>query len=261
MALFELSDVHFGYGRFPVLENCQAQFEAGDFVGVIGPNGAGKSTLLQLLSGVLRPRQGSVVYRGRPVADYPRREIAREIAIVPQISDSVFPFRVREIVLMGRHPYLSTLAFEGPRDFEIVDQVMDMTGTQHLADKRFNELSGGERQLVLIARALAQQPDVLLLDEPTASLDLHHQRAILQIVNRLNRSENRTVILVSHDINVAALYCKEIAVLHRRKILGRGRPEEILKREMLETLYGQGIDVLDRADGSPLITLRREGTP
>ncbi|MFH0795337.1 MAG: ABC transporter ATP-binding protein [bacterium] len=261
MALFELSNVYFAYNRSPVLESCDAEIEAGAFIGIIGPNGAGKSTLLHLMSGVLRPQRGRVLYRGRPVADYPRRHIAQEIAMVPQLSDSVFPFRVREIVLMGRHPYLSALAFEGKRDFEIVDRVMDITGTQQLADKRFNELSGGERQLVLIARALAQQPEVLLLDEPTASLDLHHQRAILQIVNRLNRQEKRTVILVSHDINVAALYCKEIAVLHGHKIFSRGRPEELLKRELLESLYGQAVEILKRADGLPLVTLRREDTP
>jgi iron complex transport system ATP-binding protein len=179
----------------------------GSFTGLLGPNGCGKTTLLKLMAGVLRPATGTITLEGRALAELPRRMAARHVAVVPQDTHPAFDYTALEIVLMGRHPHLRPMQLEGPDDLAIAYEALHATGTERFADRPFSSLSGGERQRVIIASALAQQPDVLLLDEPTASLDLGYQLEVASLLTRLGRERNVTMVMATHDLNLAASTC------------------------------------------------------
>jgi len=215
----------------------------GDLVGILGPNGSGKTTLLNILSGGLTPRTGSVTLDGRTMTGWSRREIARRLAFVPQDTHAPFDFTVLDIVLMGRFPHLGAFALEGPEDLAIARRALDATGTSAFETRAFSTLSGGEKQRVAIASALAQSPRLLLLDEPTASLDIGHQIEVQTLLDRLNADSGVTMVLSTHDLNLAAALCRRLVLLRDGRVLAAGPTEEVLTRQAVRDLYGVDADV------------------
>lgn len=246
--MLRASDVSFAYPSrrgvpSPVVRGVSASIERGSLTGLLGPNGCGKTTLLKLLAGVLAPDRGSVAIDDRPLTSLTRREIARRVAIVPQETHPAFDYTVMEMVLMGRHPHLGLFQLEGPADVEIARSALASTGTAHLAGRAFMTLSGGEKQRVVIAAALAQSPDVLLLDEPTASLDLHYQLEIAALLAQLNRERSVTMVLATHDLNLAASLCRTLVLLRDGEVLAHGATADVLTADAVRALYGVEADV------------------
>jgi len=237
--------VTFGYraGAPRVVDDVSLTIAAGSMVGILGPNGSGKTTLLKMLSGTLTPSTGQVVFGGRPLAGWPRRDVARRIAMVPQETHAPFDFTVLDIVLMGRFPHLGTFALEGPADLAIAQQALASTGMSAFEGRPFATLSGGEKQRVVIASALAQSPELLLLDEPTASLDLGHQLDVQLLLTRLNRDSGVTMVLSTHDLNLAAALCRELILLRAGRVIAQGPTEDVLTPEAVRALYGVDADV------------------
>jgi len=209
----------------------------------LGPNGCGKTTLLKLIAGVLRPDQGAVALDGRAIDQISRRELARHVALVPQETHPAFDYSVLEMALMGRHPHLGTFQLEGPRDIAIAQESLAATGTAHLAHRPYMTLSGGEKQRVVIAGALAQLPDVLLLDEPTASLDLAYQLEVAALLSRLNRERGVTMVLATHDLNLAASLCDSLVLLRSGRVLAQGPTRDVLTGTLIQQLYDVEADV------------------
>ncbi|MEE4355745.1 MAG: ABC transporter ATP-binding protein [Desulfococcaceae bacterium] len=220
-----------------ILDGLSFSVSRGDFFILIGPNGSGKTTLMRVLAGILKAR-GKLRIQGRSAKNFSRRELARKIAFVPQQISDDFPFTVRETVLMGRSPRMGMLGIESSRDKKTAEQVMEFTSVLHLADRHLNRLSGGELQRVFIARALCQEPEILLLDEPTAFLDLAHQIQIMDLLEKLKKEKNLTVIMVSHDINLAAMYGNCLMMMKQGRIVCMGSPGEVLVFSALEKTYG-----------------------
>ncbi|MFQ5839677.1 MAG: ABC transporter ATP-binding protein [Candidatus Methylomirabilales bacterium] len=256
MKAVEVRDLTFAYpgGSESVLREVSFAVETGGILGVIGPNSAGKTTLLRLLSGLRGPHTGALRLFGQTFEMMARRAVARIVAVVPQEFQVAFPFTVWEVVLMGRYPWMNGFGFERPRDRAQVDAALNETETRGLAHKYLDQLSGGEKQRVLIARALAQEPQLLLLDEPTVHLDLNHQVEVLRLIRALNRQRGLTVLLVSHDLNVAAACCHRLLLLKEGRVMAEGRPEEVMQPEILESTYGCSLWVgRDPATGRPRI--------
>ncbi|MEW6519797.1 MAG: heme ABC transporter ATP-binding protein [Thermodesulfobacteriota bacterium] len=226
------------YGGKTVLRDLSLAISREEFFIIIGPNGAGKSTLLKALTATEKIDSGSITLFGRPLQDYSRRELARLAALVPQTADSNFPFRVADTVLMGRSPHLGMLGMEQKEDYQIARQAMQATDTSHLADRTLNQLSGGERQRVIIARAICQQPGILFLDEPTASLDLAHQVSIMDLLENLRRERKITICMISHDINLAAMYADRLLLIKEGRVVVTGAPGQVLEEKLLEESYG-----------------------
>ena len=231
----------------------------GSLTGLLGPNGCGKTTLLKLLCGVLRPQSGRVLLGHRPLQSMTHRELARQIAVVPQETHPAFDYSVMEMVLMGRHPHLGAFQLEGPADVDAARQALDSTGTAHLADRSYMTLSGGEKQRVVIASALAQATDVLLLDEPTASLDLGYQLDIAALLARLNRECHVTMVLASHDLNLAASLCDRLVVMRNGRVLAHGATKDVLTGDTVRQLYDVDADVEfhDRAGHLTVVPVKR----
>ncbi len=246
-------------GRAFALDGVSFTVERGSLTGLLGPNGCGKTTLLKLIAGVLRPDQGTVALEGRSVADVPRRQLARRVAVVPQETHPAFDYTVLEMVLMGRHPHLGMLQLEGPGDLQIAGEALAATGTAHLAARSYMTLSGGEKQRVVIAGALAQQPDVLILDEPTASLDLAFQLEVAALLSRLNRERGVTMVLATHDLNLAAALCDMLVLIRDGRVLARGAVRDVLTPEMVQQLYGVEADVRfhERSGHMTVVPVRR----
>lgn len=238
MKAIEVTDLAFRYRNGRVLDGISFVVEAGEVLGVIGPNSAGKTTLLRLLSRVLVPESGKVTLFGRDLNALTKREVARTVAVVPQEFQVAFPFTVEQVVAMGRYPHARGIGFETGEDRRAAEQALEETGTRHLAGKYLDQLSGGEKQRVVIARALAQEPRVLLLDEPMAHLDFSHQMEILRLLRRLKAERGLTIILVSHDLNAAAGCSDRLLLLKGGTVLTAGRPEEVMRAEILESAYG-----------------------
>ncbi len=258
MIAIQAQDVSFQYRAGLGLEGVSFAVRPGELVGVVGPNTAGKSTLLRLLSKVLIPQHGLIRIAGRDLAVMSRLAVARQVAVVPQEFQVAFPFSVGEVVLMGRYPHTGGAAW-GPRDRRVAWEAMDIMGIAGLADRPFDELSGGERQLVSIARALAQEPAILLLDEPTAHLDLRHQRVVLETVLTGSSGGQRTTVLVSHDLNLAAERCDRLLLLAEGRVRAFGTPREVMTSDTLELAYGCAVTVEhDPASGRPRL---RNGVP
>jgi iron complex transport system ATP-binding protein len=237
-ALLQADNVLFSYlAGHDVLDDVSIAVQRGSIVGILGPNGSGKTTLLRLLAGVLVPRSGRVTLDGIDVTHFGRRELARRIAVVPQETHATFDFTVLDIVLMGRYPHLGPFELEGAADLAIARDALAATGTADLADRAFATLSGGEKQRVVIAAALAQGSDVLLLDEPTASLDLGYQLDIAALLARLNRERGATIVVSTHDLNLAASFCTELTLLRRGRLLARGAPTDVLTPANVRALY------------------------
>lgn len=252
----DIIDLHHRYTKDPVLRRLRFSVEAGEFFIIIGPNGSGKTTLLKIMAGIAPSTGGEVRIFDRPIERYPAQKRAATIAYVPQTSMPEFPFTVMETVLMGRAPYLGPLGIEGKRDLRIAREALVFTGVDHLADRKINQLSGGEQQRAAIARAICQQPDIILLDEPTAALDLAHQVRIMDLMERLKKEEGITVVMVSHDLNLAAMYGDRLLLLQSGRLAGLGSPHEVLTYRTLEQVYGCTL-LVDRSpiEGCPRITL------
>jgi iron complex transport system ATP-binding protein len=245
--MLRVHDVSFSYsgGRDArlVLDRVSVDVERGTTVGLLGPNGSGKTTLLRIMAGILSPHSGVVHLNAVPVAEFDRRQLAQRIAMVPQETHSTFDFTVLDIVLMGRFAHLGPFALEGPSDLTIARQALVSTGTSAFEDRLFNTLSGGEKQRVVIAGALAQSAELLLLDEPTASLDLGHQLEVQSLLTQLNRDQGVTMVVSTHDLNFAAAMCQTLVLLREGRVLAYGPTRQVLNTESVLSLYGVQADV------------------
>jgi len=241
-------------GRREIIREVSLSVAAGEILAVVGPNGAGKSTLLSLIAGELRPAAGEVELMGRPVSEYRPQPLARVRSILLQTNQVSFPFQVRDVVQMGRNPWSGA----GPDkdDHVVVGLAMEQMGVEALSDRRFNELSGGERARVSLARVLAQDTDVVLLDEPTAALDLHHQDRVMAVVRGL-ANRGRAVIVVVHGLSIAAAYADRIGVLVEGELTALGDVSEVITPEVIGEAYGVVVDVIQSPDGTPLVVPRR----
>ena len=250
--MLHVADVSFAYeagearsrGAGPFrLQDVTLTVARGSLTGLLGPNGCGKTTLLKLMSGVIAPPSGSILLDDVPLRSMARKRLARRIAVVPQETHPAFDYSALEMVLMGRHPHLGAFAIEGPADIAIAREALAATGTAALADRGYMTLSGGEKQRVIIAAALAQSADLLLLDEPTASLDLAYQLEIATLLTRLNRDRGVTLVLATHDLNLAASICTRLVLLRAGTILAEGPTRDVLTAAMVRALYQVDADV------------------
>ena len=262
----------FGYDeRAPVLRDVSVSVAPDALVGILGPNGSGKTTLLRLLAGTRRPQRGSVSLDGQPLPTLSRAARARRMAVVPQETHLAFDYTAGEVAMMGRYPHLGTFEIEGPRDIHVVDEALAATGTLHLKARPFATLSGGEKQRVVIASALAQifrleqdvrlKPEgtgILLLDEPTASLDLGYQLEVVALLARLHAERGVAIVVSTHDLNLAASLCRTLVLLRDGQVLAQGPARDVLTRENISRLYGVEADIIEHASGQRIVVgLRR----
>jgi len=236
--MLKITDLNFSYLDSKVLSDINISVSPAEFVGIIGPNGAGKSTLLKSLLGFLNTPVESIQLNDKALIKYSKKELGKYIAYVPQETEFSFSFTVKEIVKMGRYPYSKGIGFISDKDERIIKDSMQKMEITEFANRNFNELSGGEKQRVVIASALAQQPKILLLDEPTSALDLHHQVDIYKILKTLQKENNLTTIVVTHDINLVAQYCERIILINHGKIIKDGKPDEVLQFKLLQEIFG-----------------------
>ncbi len=229
--------ISYSVGVQTLLDNVRLHAEQGQFVGIIGPNGAGKSTLLRALSGMLRQQDGAVLLEGTDLRSMSSKDVAASMALVPQIAPYTHGFTSFELVLMGRYPHLGRFQIEGSEDNRITRDAMRQTDTERFADRTLDTLSGGERQRVFVSRALAQQPRILLLDEPTSNLDVFHQLKVLDLVRQLV-NDGLTAVAAIHDLHMAARYCDRLVLLSEGRVLAEGTPEEVLTPEAIESAFG-----------------------
>jgi len=251
--VIEAKGLNHSYGDMAVLKDLTLSIQKGEFFIIIGPNGSGKTTLMKVISGIEKYGKGRLEVLGSPIKGYTRKTLARTIAMVPQMVPGDFPFTVTELVLMGRSPHLGILGLEREEDLEIARRAMAFTGVKDLAHRKIDQLSGGERQRVFIARAICQEPWIMLLDEPTASLDLAHQVRVMDLMERLKQEKGITVVMVSHDVNLAAMYGDRLLLLKEGRIVSMGLPEDVLTYKILEEAYGCNLLV----DRSPLGEFQR----
>jgi iron complex transport system ATP-binding protein len=244
----------------PVLRGIDLRLDAGEIVALIGPNGSGKSTLLRTAAGVLRPSAGRVVLNSRDLTTLRPRQIASQVAVVPQDGPMPSGLLVREMVALGRTPYARLLLGPTAQDRLAIDWAMAAAGVSGFAERFVDELSGGERQRVILARALAQEPQLLLLDEPTANLDLHHQVAMLELVRGLTRQRGLAVLAAVHDLQLAALYCDRVVLLQDGQVVSQGPPEVVLTEPLLLQAFGQRVVLAAHpTHGVPLVALVPNG--
>lgn len=235
--MIKANELSFRYGERVILDRFSYSFEKNRFYGIIGPNGTGKSTLLQLIAGVLTPAAGSVSFEGVPLPRIPRKQLAQRIAVLQQGGLPALGFTVREVVAMGRYPYQNWLGSE-KNDFEkLIDDALQLTGLTYLANRTLEQLSGGERQRAALAKVFVQQPDVILLDEPTTYLDIGYQQMIMELVQQWQREKKLLVVAVLHDLNAAALYCDELIALDNGKLLAAGSAKTVLTSAHIAELY------------------------
>lgn len=238
-----MRNVSFSYFNGLVLRDIDLNIADGEMVGVIGPNGCGKTTLLKLACGVLSPVRGEVSLGGISLKKLSRKQVARHVAVVPQYFNIPFAFTVAEVVLLGRTPFVSTISGETRRDHEMSAIALGLAGINHLENRYFNDLSGGERQKVILAMALAQEPKLLLLDEPTTHLDISHQIEILELVKSLNREQGVTVIAAMHDLNLAALFFDRLVLLKEGAVFADGSPREVLTEDTIQDVFSASVKV------------------
>ncbi|MCU0666251.1 MAG: ABC transporter ATP-binding protein [Candidatus Omnitrophica bacterium] len=244
-ALLETFSISGGYGRERIVKNVSLAVGQGDFMGIIGPNGSGKTTFLRLISKALAPAEGQVFLDGLSLESIRFKEFSRKVAFVQQDTQAAFPFSVLEVVLMGRYPYLQKFQGESSLDREIAMRAISMTDTLHLKHKNIGQLSLGERQRVLIAKSLAQQPKLLLLDEPTSHLDIAHQVQIMDLLSRQNQEEGLSIVMVIHDLNLASLYCNKIVLFDQGKIVRQGSAQDVITYQNIESVYKTVVVVYD----------------
>jgi iron complex transport system ATP-binding protein len=252
----EAFSISYDYGIIKAVDDVSVSLGSGEFVGILGPNGSGKTTLLRMLSGASKPQGGTVLLDGEDVHKMGPKAVAKKIAVVPQNGYIPFPFSVFEVVMMGREPHMKRFSGESPEDFRIVSNAMEVAGLTHLAQRSVLDLSYGERQRVIVARALAQEPGILLLDEPTSHLDPGYQIEIMDVFKSLAESRNIGVLAVLHDVNLASQYADRLIVLSKGKKVADGPPEEVITKELLENVYGiKAIIGTHPASGCPQVML------
>lgn len=237
MSLLKIQNLTAGYQDKPVIQDISFTVVPGEIVGIIGPNGAGKTTLFRVLTRLLKPWSGEVRYRGRNIQEMPARELARLVAVLPQNLPLTFPFTVLDFILMGRLPHLGRWEAIQEHDQEIAREIMKLTEIKELASRPITELSGGELQRVLLTQALVQEPELLLLDEPTSHLDIGHQVEIMDLIRQLNKEKKLTILMVLHDLNMAGEYCDRIILLNEGKIHQMGQANEVLTYRNIEAVY------------------------
>ena len=239
----EIRGLSFSYGNAAVLDNANLHVQPGEMLGLVGPNGAGKTTLLRCITGTLRPVRGGAYLDGDDVQGLSPKNRAKRVAMVPQ-NPAVPPgFTALDVVLMGRNPHLGLLQWEGQADLAVARRVMELTDTWRFANRLISTLSGGEKQGVFIARSLAQEPPVLLLDEPTAHLDIRYQPVVLDLIQEIRSTTGVTVLAAMHDLSLAAQYCERIAVLHKGAIYALGEPEEVITKEVVSEVFNTQVSI------------------
>ncbi|MBC8554361.1 MAG: ABC transporter ATP-binding protein [Candidatus Brocadiales bacterium] len=238
-----IEQLYYSYSDTPFIHNLSFDFKAGELFNVVGPNGAGKTTLLYLLGGIIKPKAGQILLDGMPLSSFKRQALARIMTIIPAESNIAFDFTVYDIVSMGRYPYHSPLESLTSHDREIIMEAIEQTGLTKYEHKVFNQLSSGERQRVLIARALAQKTSILLMDEPTVHLDIHYQSDIYRLAKSLAHDKNLSVFMISHDLNYTSMYSDRIMLMHEGRIIKIGIPDDIFQQELLSNIYGADLSV------------------
>ena len=237
MKILELKNISFAYGNKDVLRDISLDINEGDFISIIGPNGSGKSTLIKIMNNIYQPKRGKVILREKAIEQYRTKDIAKEISLVPQEVDINYDFTVEDIVAMGRYPHLKALEAESDKDYKIIEEAMILTNVYDLRDRKVTEISGGEKQRTMIAKAIAQDSNIILLDEPTSSLDMNHQIEIMDFLTKLNKEKKLTVITVLHDINLASRYSNKLILIKDGRVIDRGSPAEVVTEENMRDAY------------------------
>ncbi len=254
--VFKIHGVQCSYGSHRALKGVSFDIEPGTFLGIVGPNAAGKSTLMKTIAATLKPVQGVVYFQGEDLTEISRKDLAKQVAVVPQEIEMHFPFTVMEVVLMGRHPHLGRFDSEDEDDYKIAEQAMKDANCLHLKERSVLELSGGERQKVVLARALAQDPQIILLDEPVAHLDLNAQLEVLNLLKKMNTEHNVTVVGILHDLNLAAQFCQQLMILRGGEVYAAGLPEAVLTVENIKDVYNTDVMVIKHPlTGAPQIVI------
>jgi len=260
MVKIEVQHVCLGYSRKEVLKDVTFQVFPGEIVGLIGPNGCGKSTIIRAISRIISPQQGRMLLDGKDIASISRQELARMLGVVPQMPLLPSAFTAFEVVLMGRNPHLGLFQYEGRKELDIAWHAMEKTMTQHLAQRRVGELSGGEIQSLLIARVLAQETKAILLDEPTANLDIGRQVEVLGLIKGLCLERNATVLAALHDLNLAAQYCDRLVLINNGQVHAQGTPAEVITPRNIKSVYGADDCVYTHpANGLPAVLINGNG--
>ncbi|KNY29339.1 ABC transporter ATP-binding protein [Pseudobacteroides cellulosolvens] len=250
--IITINKLDWAFGQHKILHDINLTIYEGGIYGIIGPNGSGKTTLLKNIARCLMPEKNSIQLGDKDLTQFSNRSLAKEISYVPQNTDMEFEFSVMDMVLMGRSPYIKRLQSESSNDIEIAKSAMEMTNTWDLRDKNINMISGGERQRTVIARALAQKANIMLLDEPVSQLDLHHQLEIMDILKRLAVENKVTVVMSIHDLNIAAQFCDRLILMDKGKIFKEGIPNDIIKEDIVYSVYGvKAIVMKNPVTGTP----------
>ena len=249
-----VQNLSFSYGKKSILRDIGFNLQTGEVLGVIGPNGAGKSTIVKLLTRILKAKTGVMKLNDKDLNDYSRLELAKHIAVVPQASDLPEAFTAQEIVMMGRTPHLGFLTNESEADYALVEKMMRRTDTWQFANRSIDSLSGGEKQRVLLARALVQEPKYLLLDEPTNHLDLRYQVEVLQYVQAEVKNDVGALVVL-HDLNLAVRACDRILVLYEGSIVAQGKPENVLSQELIQNVYGADVSIFPEPQSNKLVVM------
>jgi len=254
MIKLEVQSLGLAYGRNVVIRDLTFQVMPGEMVGLVGPNGSGKSTIIKAISRIISPYSGQIFLDGKDVSKIPRGDLARLLGVVPQMPLLPNAFTAFEIVLMGRNPHLGLLQYEGARDLAITWQAMERTATHFLAERRIDELSGGEIQRIVIARVLAQEPKSILLDEPTANLDISHQVEILDLIKSMCLENNLTVVAALHDLNLASQYCDRLILINNGRVHAQGTPGDVINSQNIKEVYGaEGCVYTHPVNGLPTV--------
>ncbi len=250
--MLEVRGLEFSYGKKKILQDVSFTLSSKEIVGVVGPNGAGKSTLIKLLTKVLTPSSGEILLHGQPIEKMGRLGLARQLAVVPQSGELPTDYRVYDLVMMGRTPHLGFLAREGKRDHDLVQRIMQRTDTWQFRDRFASDLSGGEKQRVVLGRALVQEPIFLLLDEPTNHLDLKYQIEVLSLV-RQEVQNGLGALVVLHDLNLATRLCDRLLVMQQGTVVAEGKPSDVLTESLVASVYGASVRILQDADKGSVI--------